>query len=305
MEPAAGIPKELVDLGMAFTDGEGLHPTAIPSLRIVRSDGRTLPTHRMYDPSLCLVIQGEKEASVGNQAYRFGAGEYLMLSVDLPVTGRVTQASPEHPFLCLVLTLEPATVYGIVKELRQPEPSGPEAKKGIYLDRADPDLADAMLRLLRCLKRESDTAVLAPFILGEITYRLLGSPHGFMVRQLGVAGSRTLRIAKAVDWIRSHYDQPLRMEHLAKLASMSQSAFFQHFKQVTTMSPLRYQKELRLQEAKRLLNTELTDAATAAFRVGYESPSQFSREYARMFGLPPITDLKRQRGAGSMAGAAR
>jgi AraC-like DNA-binding protein len=299
MDPAAVIPKELVDLSLAFTDGEGQHPTAIRNLQIVRSDGRTAPAHRMYDPSLCLVVQGEKEASVGSQAYRFGAGEYLMLSVDLPVTGRVTQASPGQPFLCLVLALEPATVYGIVKELHQPEPAGPEAKRGIYQDRVDPDLADAMLRLLRCLKCESDTAVLAPFILGEITYRLLGSPHGFMVRQLGVAGSRTLRIAKAVDWIRSHYDQPLRMEHLAKLASMSQSAFFQHFKQVTTLSPLRYQKELRLQEARRLLSTELADAATAAFRVGYESPSQFSREYARMFGLPPISDLKHQRNEAS------
>jgi transcriptional regulator GlxA family with amidase domain len=137
--------------------------------------------------------------------------------------------------------------------------------------------------------------VLAPLILREITYRLLGSRYACAIRQLGVAGSQTQRIAKVVEWIRAHFDQPLKMAELAKVANLSQASFFQHFKQVTTLSPLQYQKELRLQEARRLLSTELTDAATAAFRVGYESPSQFSREYARLFGFPPIADLKRMR----------
>lgn len=293
MEP--GMPKELVELSLALAGGEGLHPTALPSLQIVRSDGPTLPLHTLYHPSLCLVVQGEKEASVGNQAFRFGCGEYLVVSVDLPITGQVTQATPERPFLCLVLTLDPATVYGLIQDLDPPEPAPPEAKRGLLVDRATPELVEATLRLLRCLQRKSDRDILAPLILSEITYRLLQSRYGCMVRELGVAGSRTLRIAKAVAWIRNHFDEPLTIDALAGVANMSPSALFRHFKQVTTLSPLQYQKELRLQEARRLLSTESADAASAAFQVGYESPSQFSREYARLFGRPPMADAKRLR----------
>ena len=286
------VPQELIDLTLAVSAGEGLHQTLIPQLQVVRSDGRTLPAHTRYTPSLCLVLQGEKEAVVGGRVLRFTPARYLVVSVDLPVTGRVVQATPEQPFLCLVLTLEPATVYGLVQELPPPRT---QASSGLFQEEMNPELTDALLRLLRCLATPADRRILAPMVLREITYRLLGSSFGATVRQLGVAGSRTQRIAQAVERIQARFDQPLTVDEMASAAHMSPSAFHHHFKQVTTMSPLRYQKELRLQEARRLLSTEAVDAATAALRVGYESPSQFSREYARLFGLPPMSDLKRLR----------
>ena len=289
--------EELVSRAFAHSGGEGIHPTAVSGLQIVRSDRTTLPMCNLYTPSLCLVVQGGKEAVVGGQLLAFGAGEYLVTSVDLPATGRITQASGERPFLCLVMDLDPVIIYGILQDL-DPAPAAGKTS-GVFVDRADPLLLDAVLRLLRSLDHPGDARILAPLAKREISYRLLQSPYGPSVRLLGVAGSRTQRIAKAVHWIRSHFDQPMKIEDLALQANMSPSAFFTHFKQVTRLSPLQYQKALRLQEARRLLGTEIGDAATAAYRVGYESASQFSREYARAFGLPPMMDVGRMRAGAS------
>ncbi|WP_306590081.1 AraC family transcriptional regulator [Geothrix sp. 21YS21S-4] len=289
------VSEELVKLAAAAAPEAGTRPTAIPGLQVIRSDGPTLPVPTVYTPSFCFVAQGEKVATVGGTSFRFRAGESLVVPVDVPVTGQVVRASSRRPFLCLVLDLDPDVVYRLLQQWES-LPARPPAGEHLVPARCDAEVGDALLRLLRCLVQEADRIVLAPLVIQEITYRLLHSPQGAAVRQLGVAGSHVRRIAKLIEHIRSHFDRPLRMEELARSANMSPSAFFHHFKQATTMSPLRYQKELRLQEARRLLSTEVVDAATAAFRVGYESPSQFSREYARLFGLPPIADMKRLRG---------
>ncbi len=289
------VPKELVDLTLAWSEGEDIRPTPIPFLQIVRSDRPTLPMPTVYNPCLCVVVQGEKLATIGGKAFRFQTGQFLVASVNVPVTGQVTRASARAPFLCLVLDLEPVLIHDLLREMGPVDPGAENGRQGVFLEGLDSGLQGALLRLMRCLGQADDQRVLAPLILREVTYRLLRSPHGHAVRQAGVAGSQLQRIARVIDRIRRQFDQPLSMDELAKDANMSPSTFFHHFKLATTMSPLQYQKELRLQEARRLLSTEVPDAASAAFRVGYESASQFNREYARMFGLSPMADMKRLR----------
>lgn len=228
---------------------------------------------------------------MNGHVFRFQRGRFLIVSIDLPITSHVLEASPDKPFLSLALDLDPDLVFGLLQGMGpapEPAPSGP----GIHLSEGTPELLDAFLRLLRCLEAPADADVLGPMLRREITYRLLRTEYGPLVRQLGVAGSRVQRIAKAVARLRERFDEPLRIEDLARLVNMSPSSFHKHFKEITTLSPLQFQKELRLQEARRLLRVEGLDAATAAFRVGYESPSHFSREYARHFGQPPIRDIR-------------
>jgi len=282
---------DLASLALEWAPGEGAHATPLPGLLVIRSDGRTLPTHTVYRPSLCLVLQGAKEVAMNGHVFRFQPGCFLIVSIDLPITSQVLEASPGKPFLCLALSLDPDLIFGLLQGMGQatePVPSGP----GIHLSAGSPELLDAFLRLLRSLGEPMDAGVLGPMLWREITYRLLKTEYGPVVRQLGVAGSRVQRIAKAVTRLRERFDEPLKIEDLAQLVNMSPSSFHKHFKQITTLSPLQFQKELRLQEARRLLRVDGLDAATAAFRVGYESPSHFSREYARHFGQPPIRDIR-------------
>jgi AraC-like DNA-binding protein len=292
---AGAVPKELVDLTLAWSEGEDICRTPIPFLQIVRSDRPTLPMPTVYNPSLCVVVQGEKLATIGGNSFRFRAGQFLVASVNVPVTGQVTRASARAPFLCLVLDLEPLLIHDLLREMGPLDTGAEDRRQGVFLEGVEPEMLDALLRLMRCLGPVDDQRVLAPLILREVTYRLLRSPHGHAVRQAGVAGSQLQRIARVIDRIRRQFDEPLSMDELARDANMSPSTFFHHFKLATTMSPLQYQKELRLQEARRLLSTEVADAASAAFRVGYESASQFNREYARMFGASPMADMKRLR----------
>jgi len=286
-----GTLTDLARSALEWAPDEGVHATPLPGLLVIRSDGRTLPTHAIYRPSLCLVLQGAKEVVMNGHVFRFQRGRFLIVSIDLPITSHVVEASPGKPFLCLALDLDPDLVFGLLQGMGPaPEPvaSGP----GIHLSEGTQELLDAFLRLLRCLGEPADAEVLGPMLRREITYRLLRTEYGPVVRQLGVAGSRVQRIAKAVARLRERFDDPLRIEDLAQLVNMSPSSFHKHFKEITSLSPLQFQKELRLQEARRLLRVEGLDAATAAFRVGYESPSHFSREYARHFGLPPIRDIR-------------
>lgn len=295
MGGAGLVSKELVALALTWSRGEELCPTPLPFLQIVRSDRPTLPMPTVYNPTLCVVVQGEKLATIGGSAFRFGAGQILVASVNVPVTGQVTRASARAPFLCLVVDLEPILIHDLLREMEPWDQGRAAPRQGVFLDGLDDGMQDALLRMMRCLGNPDDQRVLAPLILREVTYRLLRSPQGHAVRQAGIAGSQVQRIARAIERIRRQYDQPLNMKALAQEVNMSPSTFFHHFKLATTLSPLQYQKELRLQEARRLLSTEVADAASAAFRVGYESASQFNREYARMFGLPPGADLKRLR----------
>jgi AraC-like DNA-binding protein len=229
----------------------------------------------------------------------YHAGHFLVASVDLPVIGEVVRASPEDPYRVVALALDPAALAALIIDL--PPQQEDRAEAGIGLSEMSPDLLDPLLRMMRLLDAAGDVPVMAPMLEREILYRLLRGPQGSILRQIARSDSRLSRVRRAIEWIRQNYIEPLRVDHLAGLAGMSNSAFHRHFKAVTAMSPLAYQKQIRLQEARRRLIVTPAEAARVAYAVGYESPSQFSREYARLFGLPPIRDAARLRGTGVLA----
>jgi AraC-like DNA-binding protein len=286
---------ELAALIERFASSEGVHATAVPRLQLARMHAPRGPMSGVHDASLCLIVQGRKQVMLGDEVYEYDASRYLVASVDLPVTGCVIEASEAVPYLCLVLRLAPAEIATLVTQADAAKAPLPAPSRGLSLSRCEPELLDAAVRLMRLLDSPQDIALLAPLIEREILYRLLRSEQGGMLRHIGIADSQGQRVAKAIGWVRENYDQPLRIERIAQQVHMSASALHHHFKAVTAMSPLQYQKQLRLQEARRLMLSEVMDAATASHRVGYESPSQFSREYSRMFGAPPVRDVERLR----------
>jgi AraC-like DNA-binding protein len=244
----------------------------------------------VYVPSLCVVAQGSKEVLLADETYRYDPAQCLLVSVDLPVSARVVEASPARPCLMLRVTLDTAAVGEFLADGLTDPPGGPPGL-GLAVTPMEPSLVDAVGRLVALLDTPNDVAPLAPLVLREITYRVLTGPQGARLRQMAAAGGPAHRIARAIRWLKDHFTDPLSVETLAKSVRMSPSAFHLHFKGVTALSPLQYQKRLRLQEARRLMLAEGMDAAGAAYRVGYESPSQFSREYRRLFGAPPRQDV--------------
>ena len=287
---------ELAGLIERSTGNDGLHATAIPALQFSRlSAPMPLPLRGVQEAALCLIVQGAKRAILADEVYEYDASRFVVASVDLPVTGQVTRASSEAPYLCLVLKLSPATIAEMVTEAESAKTPLPPPSRGLFLQPSSVEMLDAAIRLVKLLDAPHDIPLLAPLIEREILYRVLCSPQGAMLRHIGIADSQGQRVAKAIHWLRQHYAQPLRIDHIAREVHMSASALHHHFKAVTAMSPLQYQKQLRLQEARRLMLSEVMDAASAGHRVGYESPSQFSREYSRMFGAPPVRDVERLR----------
>jgi AraC-like DNA-binding protein len=268
---------------------DGATDTAIADLRLYRTSSPTNLTAVVYEPALCLVAQGAKEVVLEGETYRYDPAHSLLVSVDLPVAARVVEASPARPCLMLRLTLDPAVVGELLAD-DAVAPPGPPAR-GLAVSRMEPPLLDAVGRLVSLLDSPRDVGPLAPLVLREVTYRVLTGPQGARLRQIAAAGAPAQRIARAIRWLKDHFADPLRVEDLARHVRMSPSAFHLHFKGVTALSPLQYQKRLRLQEARRLMLGEGLDAAAAGYRVGYESPSQFSREYRRMFGAPPRQDV--------------
>lgn len=269
-----------------------LTQTDLSRLFIVVSPAPSGPQSGVYSPMICLVLQGAKEATIGSKAVRYDSASYLITSLELPACGRVIEASPERPYICLSLAFDLDMIAALMPEV----PSRGEAQTPAFaVSAVTPDLLDAFHRLLGLLDKPEDIAVLAPLFEREIIYRLLLGPQSCVLRQIAQAGSRMSQVRRAIDWIKAHYSEPLRIETLAELAGMSAATFHRHFKAATAMSPLQYQKNLRLQQARRLLVTA-ADAARAGYAVGYESASQFSREYARMFGIPPARDAARLRG---------
>jgi len=270
-------------------------PSPLPSLYFFRRETLTRPAVCMVEPSLLLVVQGEKEMLVGEKAFPYGVGRFLLTSLDLPANSRVIEASPERPCLGLMLRLD----FRILSELiaqgavapRREEPRSLSMEVGTVT----PELLDPFRRLLQLLDEPAALETLAPLVLREIHYRLLSGDHVPRLLQIASAGSRGQRIAKAIDWLKLNYASALRVEELADLAAMSPSSFHQRFRELTSMSPLQYQKWLRLNEARRLMINEGMDVSSASYRVGYESPSQFSREYARLFGAPPKRDVEELR----------
>lgn len=291
----ASAQSELAALIERFATQEGVQTTAIPSLRLARMHAPSGPMRAVQEAALCLIAQGRKQVMLGDDVYEYDAMRYLVASVDLPVTGQVVDATAESPYLCFVMKLSPASIAELVTQAEHARAPLPPPSRGVFLERSSPELLDAAIRLMRLLERPQDIPLLAPLIEREILYRVLCSPQGGMLRHIGIADSQGQRVAKAIHWLRSHYDQPLRIDHIAREVHMSTSALHHHFKAVTAMSPLQYQKQLRLQEARRLMLSEVMDAASAGHRVGYESASQFSREYSRMFGAPPVRDVERLR----------
>lgn len=287
--------RQLASIVEHFTDRDGFQSTAISSLDFIRVSNISEPLHSLYTPSLCVIVQGAKTVILGNASYKYDINSYLVASVDLPVTGQIIEATPNSPYLCIKLSFSSDQILDIIKESRQVLNKKSDLERGLIVTKSDSTLIDALLRLVKLLETPNDIPILAPLFIREILYRVLQDKHGDRIKQFAVIGSHAQAISKAINMINSDFEKPLSINELAKVINMSPSSLYHHFKKVTAMSPLQYQKQIRLQEARRLLMSETLEAADAGFKVGYESPSQFSREYARMFGLPPISDIKRLR----------
>ncbi|MGW0797364.1 AraC family transcriptional regulator [Streptomyces sp. NPDC002692] len=279
--------------------------TAIDGVLISKVERSDPPAPSMSGTVLAVIAQGAKRLALGDRMFEYRAGQYLVASVDLPVTGQFVGASPERPALGFGLTLDPSAVAELLLQAGSADAprSGGGAPPGIAVSDAPDPLLDAVVRLLRLLDEPRDRTVLAPMVKREILWRLITGEQGGIVRQLGLADSSLSHVARAVRWIREHYAQPFRVEDVAQLSGMSVSAFYRNFQAVTAMSPIRFQKQIRLQEARLLLAVHPHDITGVGHRVGYDSPSQFSREYRRQFGAPPSQDAARLRhSAGATAG---
>ncbi|TCR80760.1 AraC-like DNA-binding protein [Rhizobium sp. BK376] len=268
--------------------------TPVPMLRITRSHITTEPIAHVFEPVLAVVAQGEKRIVLGDRIFSYGIGQYLIVSVDLPVRSHIVSATKEKPFFAIGLTLKPAAIASVLLEVATAEPAA-VGLAGIGVSDAPADLLDPILRLVRLLDSPRDIPVLLPGIEREILWRLLNGEQGAIVRQVGFADSRLSQISHSIRWIRTHFAEALSVDDLASQAQMSLSTFHRHFRAVTTMTPIQYQKQVRLQEARARLIADAEDVASVGFSVGYDSPSQFSREYSRFFGSPPGRDAARLR----------
>jgi AraC-like DNA-binding protein len=285
-----------------WTAEDGPLVTAIQGFLLSRRSAPTQPMRTMYEPSICLVAQGAKRVLLGDDTYVYDVHHSLITSMDLPTVVQVIQASREKPCLSLVLKLDLREISQLMADSNLPPPRAQESSRGMATTEVTLPLLTAFQRLIDLLDEPKDIPILAPIIQREIYYRLLVGDQGARLRQMASAESHNHQIAQAIDWLKSHYTLPLRIDDLAARVHMSTSAFHHHFRRLTAMSPLQFQKWLRLNEARRLMLTEHFNAATAAFRVGYESPSQFSREYRRFFDEPPLRDITTLR---QMADSAR
>lgn len=274
-----------------WTDKIERYDTAVPGFSLFRREEPTAPAGGMYEPSICMVAQGAKRVILGDDTYVYDAQHYLITSVHLPTVVQILEASREKPCLGLMLKLDPRELSQLMADSDLPPPRTQQSSRGMATGKMTLPLLTAFQRLIDLLDEPADIPILSPIIQREIIYRLLVGDQGARLRQIASAGSQSHRIARAIDWLKSNFAQPLRIDDLAGQAGMSSSTFHHHFRSMTAVSPLQYQKRLRLQEARRLMMAERLEAATAAFQVGYESPSQFNREYSRLFGAPPLRDV--------------
>ena len=271
---------------------DGINDTLIPDFKIIKTSKLQAPTPGVYKPCLCLILQGEKDVMVGEKIYTYSPGQYICCSIEVPVTGKITKASAAKPYLCLMIDIDSSTVFDVIKDNPNLGANPSKDGSGTFVNEADPRLYEAFARLVKSLDTPSEMKFLTPMIFREIIFRLLNDKNAAIVRQMGIVGSNNQRITNAVGIIKKNYNLAVNVEDLAQEVGMSPSSFHKHFKDITNMSPLQYQKLIRLQEARRLLLSDGGDAASVGFEVGYESPSQFSREYARLFGKPPKQDVK-------------
>lgn len=271
--------------------GDSPFPTAIPGLTLLRSDQAKQPHYLVYKPALCIVVQGAKWAMFGDRRLDYRAGQALVVSVEMPALGTVCEASPSEPYLGVIIEFDLSVMREVRDSLTIPPTGGGERSRGVFVTDFAGPLADCALRMVRLLGTPAAIVILYPAIMREICYWLLTGPQGGEVMSMTLTNSHTRCVLDAIHSLRDRFSEPVRMEELASVARLSPSAFHRQFKSITSMTPLQYQKQLRLMEARRLMLTEEANVETAAYQVGYESASQFSREYARMFGLPPRRDV--------------
>jgi AraC-like DNA-binding protein len=291
---------ELVERVGRAARSDGARETSIAGLMVVRASEPSQPLPSVYEPSLCIVVQGRKQARLIDEIYTYDPLHYLVVSVTLPMIGQITEASPDRPYLCLRINIDRKLIGELLMQANPALGQRSGSDRGLYLAAADAELLDAVVRLVRLIDHPQDAVVLAPLILREIHYRALSGALGERLREVCIVDSQIQRVARAIDALRARFAEPFRIEDLASIAHMSPSSFHHRFKQVTAMSPVQFQKQLRLHEARRLMLTEGLEASSAAHRVGYESPSQFSREYRRLFGAPPRREVGAIRAGASM-----
>jgi len=287
---------ELIDLVSRFAPSDGVHDTAIAPLHLIRASAPAQPLPSVYEPGLCVVVQGRKQATLAGEVFTYDPLHCLLIAVTLPTVGQILEATPDKPYLCVRIHVDAHEVGSLMLESPAVRPPLAGTARGLRVSRVSDPLLDAVLRLLRLLDAAHDAPVLAPLAVREIYYRVLTGELGAQLRQLAVADSHAQRIARAIELLKRRYAEAVRIEEVAEAAHMSASSLHHHFKQVTAMSPLQFQKQLRLHHARRLMLADGLDAAVAAHQVGYESPSQFSREYRRLFGAPPRAEIEQVRG---------
>lgn len=281
------------DIILKHIPGAGNYPTSIPGVRMVRRDNPTEFLRCFYNPSCILVLQGLKHMLYGEENILYTKGQYVVSCTDIPVSSRVAEATPEEPFVVLILELNSNLISNLILETKLPKVIDEEAKALAIAD-TDAELLDAFYRLAQLLdKPESEQQIMSNIIIKEIYYRLLTGPLAYQLRLINTKGTRSNQIAEAISILKEKFSEKLDMDELAQSVNMAPSSFYRNFKKVTQVSPLQYQKQLKLYEAQRLMLSGNYDAATASYEVGYESPTQFSREYKKMFGNPPKTDIKK------------
>ncbi len=271
--------------------------TGIQGLRLSRWTAPTPPTSYTQNASICLIAQGKKQVLLGEDCFVYDANHFLISSVNLPITANIMEASEDKPYLGLILELDLQDISQLIVDSEYSVAQNKEAQKGIAVGTLSQPLLDAFVRLLSLMYEPESIKVLAPVIKREIFYRLLISEQGSRLHQIVTDGSHSHQISKAIEWLKNNFVKPLSVGELASYSGMSKSAFYTHFRSMTSMTPLQFQKKLRLSEARRLMLTENLDAMATTFKVGYESPSQFSREYSRLFGAPPSKDIRALREA--------
>ncbi|EMN7342085.1 AraC family transcriptional regulator N-terminal domain-containing protein [Vibrio parahaemolyticus] len=284
--------QKLAKLIDRWTGDANQYDTPISGLRFSRWTTPTPPTSYTHNPSICLIAQGRKRVLLGEESFIYDANHFLISSIDLPIIANIIEASEEQPYLGLIMELDLTEISQLIVDSELAFTQSKEAQKGIAVGELSESLLDAFVRLAELLDEGQNIKILAPIIKREIFYRLLMSEQGTRLHQIVTAGSHSHQIAKAIDWLKNNFVKPLSVGDLASYTGMSKSSFYTHFRSMTSMTPLQFQKKLRLSEARRLMLTENLDAMAATFKVGYESPSQFSREYSRLFGAPPSKDIK-------------
>lgn len=289
--------REMASIVSRFAPHDSEFETAIDGLYFSRRSGPGKPVYVAQYPTFALVAQGSKSLTLAGEVLEYGVGDYLVISVDVPVVSRVTDASKEHPNLGIGMTIRLEALHTVIDRIGMPRIASPQAARGVAVNKAPPELIDATMRYLRLLDTPDDIRAMAPLLEQEILYRLLTGPDGPRLLQMVLADGASQQIRQAVNWLRENFAEPLRIESVADRVGMSVSSFHHHFKTVTGMTPMQYQKQLRLHEARRLMLIENVDVGTAGFNVGYQSPSQFSREYARLYGDSPLRDIGQLRAA--------